>query len=1035
MSRRIAVLVLLLLAVLAAGCGGKGQAGRDADRPAAEADRGVSDGGAGEGSEAEREREHAGGPESNEDIAKFNGTVAAHIGADGPHQLSRAVAAEARLARANRATPIPGTGGKWTPYGKGPLRFDSTDYPAGNGDGFGRVNGRINDFAYVPQTKKLYAAVAQGGLWESSDLGKNWTSIGDNLPIGSMGAVAYTTAGGGTLMAATGDMAFSNDYAGVGVFWSTDDGGHWTKATGIPDGALSFRLAVDPTDPSTVYYASGLGLFRSTDAGRSFTNVKLPTSDACAGDSFAKNCFFANIVTDVAVQPTDTLGHKGGAVVAAVGWRAGQRPNFNNVPDAPNNGIYRSDTGAPGTFTKVPDSAGFTPTDHAGRVSLGTTTGDGQDSRYLYAVSQDSVAFGQSINPDGDQDIPLVGTPSVLDAVYVSPDFGKTWRVLESRKTFLADQTSGSSLAALAAAGIGPGYQVTYNEFIKPDPTRTSPNGIPTRVILGMEEVWQTKTTNGVPIDGSVPDTPTFSVIGQYTANGAACLVQPEVCGAKQQATPGNTTTHPDQHGVTLVPDGSGGVTLVVGNDGGAYTQHVGTAGEFNQLSWGNGANEGFHTLLPYGAAMAKDGTVYAGLQDNGELKITPDGTQYAVYVGDGTFALVDPDKSKVAYDELPNAGMNVSTDGGATWADMSPASITDADFVAPMVMDPKDANHLAIAGRQIFDTTQGPNTGTGGWNKLFDLGTHQHPGDDSATKSNDDPANHATALQLIGDDGYAGFCGSCDPVKLKQIFHNGIATSVGANGWHIAAANGLPNRLITSVAMDPADHHTVYVTLGQSSTRYFAPLGAQGEDASSSAGGFLYKSTDAGEHFTDITGNLPKIQTSWVLVRNGQLVVADAVGVFASRTTDGKTFAPLGNDLPPVAVYQISLKPGDDSTLVAATYGRGVYTYKFADATGVTPGKCKDTTKPSVRKVKVVVAAKRRLRVSGQVTDKGCGFRGVRILISRKGMKQISIRVRHPKKFTLRSKRLKPGAYKVTVRAIDRGGNRRAVTKKVRVR
>ena len=39
---------------------------------------------------------------------------------------------------------------------------------------------------------------------------------------------------------------------------------------------------------------------------------------------------------------------------------------------------------------------------------------------------------------------------------------------------------------------------------------------------------------------------------------------------------------------------------------------------------WGNGANKGFETLLPYGAAMAKDGTVYAGLQDNGQLKISP---------------------------------------------------------------------------------------------------------------------------------------------------------------------------------------------------------------------------------------------------------------------------------------------------------------------------------------------------------------------------------------------------------------------------
>src|SRR5439155_1677935 len=84
-------------------------------------------------------------------------------------------------------------------------RFDAPDYPASYGDGFGRVNGRVNDLLYVPQTKKLYAAVAQGGVWESTDQAKTWRPIGDTLPIGSTGAVGWTPADGGTLIVATGD--------------------------------------------------------------------------------------------------------------------------------------------------------------------------------------------------------------------------------------------------------------------------------------------------------------------------------------------------------------------------------------------------------------------------------------------------------------------------------------------------------------------------------------------------------------------------------------------------------------------------------------------------------------------------------------------------------------------------------------------------------------------------------------------------------------------------------------------------------------
>src|SRR5206468_1522218 len=182
---------------------------------------------------------------------------------------------------------------------------------ASYGDGFGRVNGRVNDLLYAPQTKKLYAAVAQGGVWESEDQARSWHPIGDTLPIGSTGAIGWTPANGGTLIVATGDHAFSNDYAGVGVYWSVDDGVTWVKAKGAPDGALSYRVAVDPTNPRIVYVATGLGLYRSTDGGRSFTNVRLPTGD-CAGYSTKPNCFFANIVTDVAVQPADRFGHHGG---------------------------------------------------------------------------------------------------------------------------------------------------------------------------------------------------------------------------------------------------------------------------------------------------------------------------------------------------------------------------------------------------------------------------------------------------------------------------------------------------------------------------------------------------------------------------------------------------------------------------------------------------------------------------------------------------------------------------------------------------
>ncbi len=1017
------------------------------------------------GEKSEHKGEKAERLDSNEDIAKFTDYASTRQGADTPRQFARAV--EQRRRMENSPVRMAGADGQWAPYGHGPLIADDPTYPTTLGDGFGKIEGRINDFAYVPQTKKLYAAVAQGGLWESGDMGGSWKPIGDNLPIQSTGAVGYTTGGGGTLIVATGDMAFSNDYAGVGTYWSTDDGSSWHKSHGAPDGALAFRVAVDPTNPNVVYLATGMGLYRSTDAGRSFTNVDLPTG-ACRGNSLKKNCFFANVVTDVAVQPTDRFGHNGGAVVAAVGWRDGQRSNLDGAPEAPANGLYLSDNGAPGSFTKVDDStSGFTPTDRVGRVALGTSTGPGQDSRYLYAVVQDAQLFAGSLD-GGEQDIPLVGTPSVLDGIYVSGDFGKTWTQMESRQEFF-NPANGSALSQLTAAGIAPGYQVTYNEFIKPDPTRQSATGVPTRVILGMEEVWQNTIPN-TPQDGHSQ----FQVIGEYTANGGACLVVPEQCGQKQ-AVAGNTTTHPDQHGIALVPDGNGGVTLVDGNDGGAYTQHVDSGQEFDNDHWGDGANKGFETLLPYGAAMAKDGTVYAGLQDNGQLKILPNGEQHAVYVGDGTNALVDPDDSKIAYDELPNAGINVSTDGGSTWNSMDPL-LTDPDFVAPMVMDPGDAKHILAAGRNIAETTSGPDTTTcqpgdpsctpsdTDWKYVYDLGTHGHPGDANATENTSDAPNHASAAWLQGDNAYIGFCGDCDPVKRHRIFHNGIATNVGgskapkrgtSDGWHITAARGLPNRIITGITPDPSDPRTIYVTLGASASRYFAPIGSMGESTQDVGSGHVFKSTDAGESFKDISGDLPDVQATSVLIRKSQVIVGTAIGVFVSNSKSGGHWGVLGRGMPAVAIYSMAFKPGDPDTLMAATFGRGIYTAKLSDVvTGCAVAvPYARFNRRYVRRARHGHAGRRlRLRGTSRVR-RGCGrIKRVNLSIqhrvSRKRCRYLKrnghfskkvscrhpryIRARGTKRWRFTSRRaLHRGTYTLRVRAVDSRGKHSPVSKR----
>lgn len=964
-------------------------------------------------------------PEMPDDIEKFGEAAALRFGGDRPGQQRAALRQKAKLAD---STSIDGANGTWQPLGHGPLLANDPNYPYTYGDSYGVLGGRISDYAYDPNTNRLWATVAQGGVWESDDRGNNWFSVGDGLPVGSVGGIAWTPAGGdgGTLVVLTGDHAFSNDYAGMGAYWTTDDGKSWHHASGVPDGALSFQVTVDPTNPKRLYAATGAGLFRSDDAGRSYENVKLPTNtNGCGGDWTKPNCFFANIVTGVQVQAKDKFGHKGGAVAAAVGWRAGPYPNFAGKPQAPDNGIYRSDTGNTGTFTKVPDSSGITPTDQFGRAELAAASGPGQNSGYLYAIVQNSKYFRDGTDvgePDVPKCDPITGnvcpnSGSVVDGIYVSPDFGKTWTVMENHDELANDETSGSSLAQLRPLGLSAGYQTTYNEWIKVDPTQQDSNGVPTHMLFGMEEIWQNGIP-GQPLNGQTK----FQVIAPYNQAGACLLVllaQP--CGATQQANPQGYTTHPDQHGAIILPAKTG-LDLIAGNDGGNYVQHS-DSGTFTR-TWGAGNDNGFHTLLPYGVAMAKDRTVYAGLQDNGELRIDgKTGVQNEVYGGDGVFTLTNPDNSDEAIEEYPGASISQTSDGGKSWSDMSP-TVENPDFTSPLVQDPTDYKHIATGGRQVLESTNWINTTTNNctepnqdqtnpitgcapnatdWVPVFDLGTYHHPGDVNAGRdapppgsaygashdTPDDPVNIDVANAMYGAAHYVGFCGSCDPVKLHEPFHTGLATNVGGSkppkvaspdGWHIAKAAGLPNRIITGIAIDPKDVNTVYVTLGSSATRPFAPLGSLEDDTTNTGGGFVYVSHDHGESFTDISGDLPKIQATWVRVKGNQVVVSDAVGMFISKDLDGKTWAPLGQGFPSSPVYSFEFEPADPNKIVVASYGRGVWEYDFTPRKGpavlgqeIAGGKrpvCSDHTGPTSRFL-------RNVKKAASLKGKGLVLRG----------------------------------------------------------
>lgn len=372
---------------------------------------------------------------------------------------------------------IPGAAGQWTPYGTGNLRAP--------GEGYDQLAARVDNFAYDATHQRLFAAVGSGGVWMSEavdgdvrTLADHWISISDTLPSQVIGAVAWSPAGNGTLIAAGGEAVMgSSGYLGLGAFWSDDLGGTWHQASGVPDAALAFQAAVDETRPEIVYIATSKGLFRSTDAGRSYANVRLPTTDECAGVEALGVCQFTNYVTDVVIQSPGGITNivcedDGCPVVAAVGFRVGSDFTFQDgVSMAPGNGLYRSETGAVDSFARVDDPAvsglspiGFPPQARIGRIELGKAYGPEQNHSVMYAIVQDAVLFNNGLPYlDLPLDNPLaILLSSVFNGIYVSEDFGTSW-VRIADLVEISNPLTNSALVASSLLGYQPGVQAWYN--------------------------------------------------------------------------------------------------------------------------------------------------------------------------------------------------------------------------------------------------------------------------------------------------------------------------------------------------------------------------------------------------------------------------------------------------------------------------------------------------------------------------------------------------------------------------------------------
>jgi hypothetical protein len=754
--------------------------------------------------------------------------------------LQAAIHEAERISSLSRGVSV-AAASNWVDLGPKPINSEDPAYqdPVVNnyGAGWGIDSGRVTAVTMHPQNNNtVYVGTADGGVWRTTNAGATWAQIGNSLGTQAIGAIGIARTNPNTLYVGTGEASTSSDsYFGLGVFKSTNGGTSFTKVGGtLFDRKTVFKVLV-PTNGDYVLVATNQGLYRSQNGGGTWTQVLAP------GNSVN----FENFITDVIAR-----NNTGSNLVAAIGWRQGR----------PTNGLYTS-TNSGTTWTALGSPPGFTPQSRIGRVTLARAP---SNPNLLFAVVQDAQYFNLG-GPNG----------TVLNGVYRSTAGPSgPWTLVADSLEFESDPGSAMDRDKIGG-GFGPGVQAWYNQYVHVDPTN------PNHVIVGLEEIYE--STNG-GLD--------WDTIGRYWNFCYANPPWPESpwCNSGPGTEADTKTTHPDQHDAAFTSTGN----LFAGSDGGMYFQ---SGPNFDNDSWQN-LNRTIGTAQCYFGDISGDGTILCGTQDNGTVKYVGGDEWPVVTGGDGGDSAIEPQRSSNMWAEYVFLTMFNSDDGGVTWDIVGPPD-DNPRFISPYEMDPLDPQHLVAGGQQIWNTTDGVDTESDEWTVLYDLGSPRQ----------------ATAIGVRGNTAYAAWCSpaACNPASFAGTGVTfGLATNVGGS-WHEPAGSGLPNRYITSVVIDPGNVEHIWVTVSAFSRRWIPSAGI----------GHVFESTNGGQTFANRSSNLPDIPANDLVLYNGRVIVGTDVGVF-ERAPNGNWFV-LGNGLPAVSVLDLAVKPGG-GILTAFTHGRGVW-------------------------------------------------------------------------------------------------------------
>jgi photosystem II stability/assembly factor-like uncharacterized protein len=256
--------------------------------------------------------------------------------------------------------------------------------------------GRSAAVTGVPNKPNLfYFGATGGGIWKTSNGGREWENISDGFFGGSIGAISVSKSDPNVIYVGGGEKTVrGNVSSGYGIWKSVDAGKTWTSS-GLGKSRHIPRIAIHPTNSDIVYAgvlgniykpSQDRGLYKSIDGGKTWEKTLF--SNEHSG------------VVDLIIDPTNPR------IIFASTWRV-QRTPYSLSSGGEGSALWRS-TDSGETWKEVSKNEGF-PKDTLGII-------------------------GVTVSPINNQRIWSIVENKDKGGLYRSDDGGDTWKEVNSER-------------------------------------------------------------------------------------------------------------------------------------------------------------------------------------------------------------------------------------------------------------------------------------------------------------------------------------------------------------------------------------------------------------------------------------------------------------------------------------------------------------------------------------------------------------------------------------------------------------------------